>query len=766
MNKYELLGVVGEGAYGIVLKCRQKETGELVAIKKFKETGEEDDEAARKTTTREVRILRMLKHPNIVCLREAFRRKGKLYLVFEFVSKNLLEVLEKEQRGVGAEATARYMLQLSFAIECCQAQAIIHRDIKPENLLVNAPKRILKLCDFGFSRTAAAGDDLSDYVATRWYRSPELLLGSTRYDRSVDVFAMGCIMGELSDGQPLFPGDSEIDQLYVIQKVLGPLTRPQHDLFLKNPRFAGLKFPDMSRPETLRRKMLGKLPSTAALDFMQTLVHMDPTQRPSAARCVDHVYFDELRSSSDYEEQFDLHSSLKENNTTTTPRRPTLAPAPAATTKAASPVVTMNKLALANHNAQRTPPSTSLKNNNEAQIIPTIRSSRQQRSQDTTKGNNDKNHRRTRSNEDRRSETSSTRASDDPPTPGLLPPDRLGQRKQNRSLPAEPKSDKDDDAYAQDMSARGVAEGKATSSSNPKWEARRPQKNSQKRRDKGTRAGSVDRQHDKAQRITEAKTNRQQRQARDAAEADAKTKPNQRGADNKKENNNNRGRTQTKPTSSERRQQRRYPTRMSTGNGDDDDDDDYAEDPHHLAEAKEAKPSQAPPPMDLDPMDYKPTPTFSHRHQNDDSHPKSGGPPLHSQAVGKRSKKVRRLDHDLGETKDDLKDIQQRVDRDIQRELEQRRENEIRELRSTNFPQAKRPPNKLQGDPVADLHSRRPARLASPTPLLRLSSAHEREQLAEGARNDRLLLEKKKMHLENNSSNPPDFPSFRAQQPH
>lgn len=103
MNKYEILGVMGEGAYGVVLKCRLRENGEYVAIKKFKEG--EDDEAVRKTTIREVKILRILKHENVVQLREAFRRQGKLYLVFEYVEKTLLEILEENPNGVQVTST-------------------------------------------------------------------------------------------------------------------------------------------------------------------------------------------------------------------------------------------------------------------------------------------------------------------------------------------------------------------------------------------------------------------------------------------------------------------------------------------------------------------------------------------------------------------------------------------------------------------------------------------------------------------------------------
>ena len=117
------------------------------------------------------------------------------------------------------------------SISYCHRNNVVHRDIKPENLLIN-PNNGLKLCDFGFARTLPQGykgprlegGRMTDYVATRWYRSPELLLGFTNYGKEVDSWAIGCIMGELADGQPLFPGDSEMDQLFLVQKVLGALT--------------------------------------------------------------------------------------------------------------------------------------------------------------------------------------------------------------------------------------------------------------------------------------------------------------------------------------------------------------------------------------------------------------------------------------------------------------------------------------------------------------------------------------------------------------
>ena len=290
MNKYEMLGVVGEGAYGVVLKCKNKETNESVAIKKYKEI--EDEELFKKAIMREVKLLRTLKQDNIVQLKEAFRRKGRLYLVLEYVEKNLLEILESSPNGLSAEQVKSYIFQLLKAINYCHKQEVIHRDIKPENLLVSKDQK-LKLCDFGFARTLVKGGNLTDYVATRWYRSPELLLGSY-YGKQVDIWAIGCIMGELTDGQPLFPGESEVDQLYVIQRVLGPLPKDLQEAFQKNPRFLGLKFPDLSRPETLQKRYVGKL-SKEALNFIQETLKMSPGERITAAEALEHPYFDSLR---------------------------------------------------------------------------------------------------------------------------------------------------------------------------------------------------------------------------------------------------------------------------------------------------------------------------------------------------------------------------------------------------------------------------------------------------------------------------------------
>ncbi|XP_061608506.1 cyclin-dependent kinase-like 5 isoform X2 [Phyllopteryx taeniolatus] len=292
MNKFEVLGIVGEGAYGVVLKCRHKETNELVAIKKFKDS--EENEEVKETTLRELKMLRTLKQDNIVELKEAFRRRGKLYLVFEYVERNMLELLEELPNGAAPDKVRSYIYQLIKAINWCHKNEIVHRDIKPENLLISS-EDVLKLCDFGFARNLSEGTDANytEYVATRWYRSPELLLGAP-YGKAVDMWSVGCILGELSDGQPLFPGESEIDQLFTIQKVLGPLPAEQMKLFYNNPRFHGIRFPSVTHPQTLERRYQGIL-SGLMLDLMKNLLLLNPTERYLTEQSLNHPAFQPLR---------------------------------------------------------------------------------------------------------------------------------------------------------------------------------------------------------------------------------------------------------------------------------------------------------------------------------------------------------------------------------------------------------------------------------------------------------------------------------------
>ena len=289
-NKYEVLGVVGEGAYGIVYKCKNKETGKYVAIKKFKEVG---DDLVKKTMKRELKMLQRLHHPNVVEFQDAFRRKGNLFLVFEFVDKNLLELLQEHPNGLEPNLIRHLIYQLCKSIKYLHEQNIIHRDIKPENLLIT-DKMESKLCDFGFARLVSeTNEKLTDYVATRWYRAPELLLSQGSYGKEVDYWAIGCIMGELVDGNPLFPGENELDQIHCIQKVLGNLTENQEEMFYSNPLFNGKNLLNVTKPETLEKRYYGKF-SKKAISFMKGLLALDPKKRLNGNTVFKHAYFEKL----------------------------------------------------------------------------------------------------------------------------------------------------------------------------------------------------------------------------------------------------------------------------------------------------------------------------------------------------------------------------------------------------------------------------------------------------------------------------------------
>ncbi|NWT26509.1 CDKL2 protein, partial [Cardinalis cardinalis] len=296
MDKYQVLGLVGEGSYGMVTKCRNRESGQIVAVKKFLES--DDDAAVRKIALREIKLLKQLRHENLVNLLDVCKRKKRWYLVFEFVDHTVLDDLEDSPNGLDFERVRKYLFQIMRAIAFCHSHNIIHRDIKPENILVSQ-SGVVKLCDFGFARPlAASGEAYTDYVATRWYRAPELLVGDSKYGRPVDVWAVGSLITEMLTGEPLFPGDSDIDQLYHITKCLGNLIPRQQELFYQNPLFAGMKLPEVKELESLEKRY-PKLP-TAALELAKECLQIDPDKRPSCAQLLQGDFFNK----DDFAERF------------------------------------------------------------------------------------------------------------------------------------------------------------------------------------------------------------------------------------------------------------------------------------------------------------------------------------------------------------------------------------------------------------------------------------------------------------------------------
>ncbi|XP_069116645.1 cyclin-dependent kinase-like 1 isoform X6 [Argopecten irradians] len=294
MEKYEKLTRIGEGSYGVVFKCRNKETGVIVAIKRFVES--EDDPLIKKIAMREIRMLKQLKHPNLVNLIEVFRRKKRLHLVFEYVDHTVLHELDRYPRGVNEDLVKKIVSQTLEAVNYCHSRNCIHRDVKPENILLSTERQV-KLCDFGFARVLTGPlDEYTDYVATRWYRAPELLVGDPKYGPPVDVWAIGCVFAELLSGQALWPGKSDLDQIFLIKKTLGDLIPTQKSAFSSNIFFQGLEIPNVE-PENYE-PLENKFPriSSNALDFMKNCLKMDPAERMTCEELLQHKYLDGMTS--------------------------------------------------------------------------------------------------------------------------------------------------------------------------------------------------------------------------------------------------------------------------------------------------------------------------------------------------------------------------------------------------------------------------------------------------------------------------------------
>lgn len=177
-----------------------------------------------------------------------------------------------------------------FFLQC------IHRDVKPENILLTK-HQVIKLCDFGFARVLTGPCDYyTDYVATRWYRAPELLVGDTQYGPPVDVWAIGCVFAELLSGMPLWPGKSDMDQLYLIRKTLGDLIPRHQQVFSNNQFFSGVFIPEPQEMEPLEQKYPNL--SHQALSLMKGCLRMDPSERLSCEQLLLNPYFHSLKEKS------------------------------------------------------------------------------------------------------------------------------------------------------------------------------------------------------------------------------------------------------------------------------------------------------------------------------------------------------------------------------------------------------------------------------------------------------------------------------------
>lgn len=290
---YKRLEKLGEGTYGIVYKAEDKQTGEIVALKKIRNPNEED--GVPPTTLREISVLKESEHKNIVQLKDVISKCGEIGLVFEYLDQDLYKYMRNTTGHLSALLVKSYLHQLLSGLAFCHSHRIMHRDLKPQNLLIDK-KGNLKIADLGLAR--AVGVPLRTYtheVVTLWYRAPEVLLGSRHYGFALDIWSIGCIFAEMIMKAPLFQGDSEIDQLFRIFQVLGT---PTEQMWPGVSAFPDYKpsFPRWERKDW--REVLRERFDPLAADLLQRMLAYEPSKRISARAALSHPYFNELRGMS------------------------------------------------------------------------------------------------------------------------------------------------------------------------------------------------------------------------------------------------------------------------------------------------------------------------------------------------------------------------------------------------------------------------------------------------------------------------------------
>ncbi|XVF14499.1 hypothetical protein REPUB_Repub09cG0065700 [Reevesia pubescens] len=294
-NRYKIQEVIGKGSYGVVCSAIDTHTGEKVAIKKIHDIFEHISDAAR--ILREIKLLRLLRHPDIVEIKHIMlppsRRDFKdIYVVFELMESDLHQVI-KANDDLTREHYQFFLYQLLRALKYIHTANVYHRDLKPKNILANANCK-LKICDFGLARVAFNDTPTTifwtDYVATRWYRAPELC-GSffSKYTPAIDIWSIGCIFAEVLTGKPLFPGKNVVHQLDLMTDLLGT---PSLDTISRVRNEKARRY-----LTSMRKKQLvpfeKKFPNAdpLALRLLQKLLAFDPKDRPTAEEALADPYF-------------------------------------------------------------------------------------------------------------------------------------------------------------------------------------------------------------------------------------------------------------------------------------------------------------------------------------------------------------------------------------------------------------------------------------------------------------------------------------------
>ncbi|CAD5333471.1 unnamed protein product [Arabidopsis thaliana] len=285
---FQKLEKIGQGTYSSVFRAREVETGKMVALKKVKFDNLQPESI--RFMAREILILRKLNHPNIMKLEGIVtsRASSSIYLVFEYMEHDLAGLSSNPDIRFTEPQIKCYMKQLLWGLEHCHMRGVIHRDIKASNILVNN-KGVLKLGDFGLANvvTPSNKNQLTSRVVTLWYRAPELLMGSTSYGVSVDLWSVGCVFAEILMGKPILKGRTEIEQLHKIYKLCGS---PQDSFWkrTKLPHATSFK-PQHTYEATLRERC--KDLSATGVYLLETLLSMEPDKRGTASSALNSEYF-------------------------------------------------------------------------------------------------------------------------------------------------------------------------------------------------------------------------------------------------------------------------------------------------------------------------------------------------------------------------------------------------------------------------------------------------------------------------------------------
>ncbi|KAI3991033.1 hypothetical protein MKX01_030115 [Papaver californicum] len=288
MDRYKKIKEVGEGTYGSVFQALDTQTGEIVAIKRMKKRYYSFEECLNLPEVKSLR--KMTKHKNIVQLKGIVTENNILYCVFEYLECDLYQLMEKRVNPFSEDQIRDWFFQVFQALAYMhQCAGYFHRDLKPENLLVTKDERTIKVADFGQAREICSQPPYTDYVSTRWYRAPEVLLKSSSYSAAVDMWAMGAILAELFTLSPLFPGTTEADELYKICSVIGSPNQKSWAEGLQLAKSINFQFPQLTGVRDL--SFLKPFASDAAISLITLLCSWDPNKRPTAHEALQHPFF-------------------------------------------------------------------------------------------------------------------------------------------------------------------------------------------------------------------------------------------------------------------------------------------------------------------------------------------------------------------------------------------------------------------------------------------------------------------------------------------